>query len=347
MNLFEVTQRMPKVQLPYEMQLSRPAKIPPEYDCGFAVPQGNKSLLYMTETGSYSVGLNGSEYVSLDTSWPGFVSYGNVVLYGTVVVAESACVEDRRACVEDRRAFVEDRRAFVVEDVLFCKGCFLTGKTFLEKMPFLKEILLCATPWPSSRRLCLPFTFRYDGSLEGKEPTYPVHHYQFRASNVHRPYLNVAKSYNEAAPAQTLKLRRLGSIPKQSIVYHPNKLQYKLPTVFLVQADEEADRYHLYGSSSSSSSFSSSSMVYCGLAAVISLEHSQQMNAHFRRIRETENLDYIEESEDEDMFENMDCQKYVDLEKKLYMTCVFHKTFQKWVPLTVSEESRAIPTHLL
>ena len=59
------------------------------------------------------------------------------------------------------------------------------------------------------------------------------------------------------------------------------------------------------------------------------------MNRLFRRIRENENLDAIEESEDEEDFENVDPEKYVDLKKTLFMECRFHLKFKKWVPIKV------------
>ena len=39
-----------------------------------------------------------------------------------------------------------------------------------------------------------------------------------------------------------------------------------------------------------------------------------------------DNLDYIEESDDEEMFENISLDKYVDLNKKINMKCMYiHK----------------------
>ena len=59
------------------------------------------------------------------------------------------------------------------------------------------------------------------------------------------------------------------------------------------------------------------------------------MNRLFRNIRENENLDAIEESDDEDDFQNVREDKYVDLEKTLLIECQFHPKFRRWVPLRV------------
>ena len=42
--------------------------------------------------------------------------------------------------------------------------------------------------------------------------------------------------------------------------------------------------------------------------------------------------DAIEESDDEDDFQNIDADKYVDIHKVLYIECNFNNKFKKWVP---------------
>ena len=69
------------------------------------------------------------------------------------------------------------------------------------------------------------------------------------------------------------------------------------------------------------------------------------MNSLFRKIRENDNLDYIEESDDEDDFQNMDEDKYVDMNKTLFMECTFHKKFKRWVPNKVVSRTEKI-THI-
>ena len=93
------------------------------------------------------------------------------------------------------------------------------------------------------------------------------------------------------------------------IIENFNKPQFKLPTVFLVTADIQFDIYHLfvYGKESK--------QIYYNVAYIPNYKTSVFMNKIFRKIRENDNLDYIEESEDEDDFENMDEDKYVDLQK--------------------------------
>jgi hypothetical protein len=59
------------------------------------------------------------------------------------------------------------------------------------------------------------------------------------------------------------------------------------------------------------------------------------MNGLFRNIRENKNLDAIEESDDEEDFQDSRIDKYVDLKKTLSIECVFNQKFKKWVPKKV------------
>ena len=148
-----------------------------------------------------------------------------------------------------------------------------------------------------------------------------------------------------------------------------SKPAYRYPAVFSVTADPQLDLYHLYAYSDSRSRFSDRAnpqmvrssgipgtidagdrvvnatedhyggtgpVVYCGLAGIQSLRTSVFMNGIFRRIRENENLDLAEESEDEADFENTDMNKYVDLEKVALIECVFSQKHKKWIPVRLA-----------
>ena len=57
------------------------------------------------------------------------------------------------------------------------------------------------------------------------------------------------------------------------------------------------------------------------------------LNSLFRNIKENNNLDYIEASDDEEDFEDVSHDKYVDLDKIIYMRCVYNYHFKKWEPV--------------
>jgi hypothetical protein len=62
------------------------------------------------------------------------------------------------------------------------------------------------------------------------------------------------------------------------------------------------------------------------------------MNGLFRNIRENKNLDFIEESDDEDDFQNMNEDKYVDVNKTILIECIFDRKFKKWTPVQVVDK---------
>ena len=72
---------------------------------------------------------------------------------------------------------------------------------------------------------------------------------------------------------------------------------------------------------------------------------SVMMNKLFRTIKENERLDSLEESDDEDEFENMSEDKYVDLNKSFIMKCKFSQKFNKWIPLEVVNNSEKLIGH--
>ena len=57
------------------------------------------------------------------------------------------------------------------------------------------------------------------------------------------------------------------------------------------------------------------------------------LNKLFRTIKENDDLDALELSDDEDEFENVNLDKFVFLDKSYKMSCIFNYKFKKWVPM--------------
>jgi hypothetical protein len=92
--------------------------------------------------------------------------------------------------------------------------------------------------------------------------------------------------------------------------------------MFWVTADIQNDIYHLHRDNDS----------YVDIVYIPNYNTSVYMNSLFRNIRENNNLDLIEESDDEDDFIDTRLDKYVDLNKKIQISCYYNKKFRKWVP---------------
>jgi len=104
--------------------------------------------------------------------------------------------------------------------------------------------------------------------------------------------------------------------------------------VFKVKAELQNDIYNLYVYSKESAS----SDYFYDVAYIPDYKTSVMMNKLFRKIKENENLDALEESDSEEEFENERVDKYVFLEKFQYMVCAYNHKFKKWVPLRLANK---------
>jgi len=97
--------------------------------------------------------------------------------------------------------------------------------------------------------------------------------------------------------------------------------------IFVCKPDIQNDIYHLYTSENE----------YVGLAAIPDYKTSIMMNKLFRIIKENDDLDALEYSDDEEEFENANVDKFVHLDKSYKMVCNFNNKFKKWIPIKITE----------
>lgn len=108
--------------------------------------------------------------------------------------------------------------------------------------------------------------------------------------------------------------------------------------IFYIKPDLQNDIYYLYDTKAFTlTSLEGSSIISNNLAHIPDYKTSVLMNKLFRNIKENRNLDALEESDDEEEFENIQIDKFVDLNKVLKMRCNFNYKFQAWVPIHVVE----------
>jgi hypothetical protein len=114
--------------------------------------------------------------------------------------------------------------------------------------------------------------------------------------------------------------------------------------IFSVRPDIQNDVYHLYARSGNNSG---NSLEFFDIAAIPDYKTSVMMNRLFRKIKENENLDALEESDDDDEFENINDDKFVNLDKCVKMECMYNKKFDKYVPLKVAVQGNIISRQIL
>ena len=103
-------------------------------------------------------------------------------------------------------------------------------------------------------------------------------------------------------------------------------------TVFNVRAKLQDDIYELICKDSNDS--------FYAIAGIQDYKTSAMMNSIFRNIKENQNLDLLEESDEEDEFEDSRENKYVDLKKVISMRCTYNRRFKKWLPTNIVNNAK-------
>jgi len=109
--------------------------------------------------------------------------------------------------------------------------------------------------------------------------------------------------------------------------------------VFIVKPNIQNDIYNLYTLSNDSKT-----EIFHDTAYIPNYNTSVMMNKLFRNIKENDNLDRLEESDDEDEFENENIDKFVYLEKTYQMKCKYNYKFKKWYPVSLANKYAKIVT---
>ena len=104
--------------------------------------------------------------------------------------------------------------------------------------------------------------------------------------------------------------------------------------IFNVKPDMQYDIYHLY----------IENQEYYDVAYIPDFKTSVLMNSIFRNIKENRNLDLLEESDNEDEFEDDNIDKYVFLNKECNMECMYNDKFKIWAPIKVVDDLENVMT---
>lgn len=345
-----ITNRMPNFELSYETVPHK--KVFTSYNTCMAIPVGKKHYawfsFYKDKNVCYFMELNKEKKISkvtvVDVDFDMKLSYGTI-FYGSIVPYNNADYDKEKS-------LLEDNFFFVIEDAFYYKGINMKSMCFSEKLGYIQTCLETnIKPFFSNKNkiiFTLPYIWGLQSSCEDDiiaeyethkdKIHYQTHHLQIRKLNDISPYFNISLnnilakiSQRSKIPAQISTPIKHFDIPQYQIYY--GKPQYKFPTVFQVTADIQYDIYHLFAFGKNKQS------IYYSLACIPDLKTSIFMNSLFRNIKENKNIDYIELSDDEDDFENINEDKYVDLNKTMNIECVFHTKFKKWVPFRVVDDS--------
>lgn len=126
-----------------------------------------------------------------------------------------------------------------------------------------------------------------------------------------------------SVPYKIYSIEYLYENKKIYIKQQNNKTNEQKYQTFFVKAHEKPDIYMLYTQNE------------IGYAYVPNYKTSIMLNNIFRRIPENENLDVLEESDDDEYFEDTKEYKHVDKNKTHRFKCVYNMDFKMWTPLEI------------
>ncbi len=268
-----------------------------------AIPEGEKCYVWFTKENNKSVCLkmkitnkNIVEIKKMQIKFNYDISHNNgTILYGTSFQYGST-------------------PCFCVEDICYYKNKYVYGKRYDEKINIIYDLLTQSLFQKNNNDFVmgLPVMDKNFYTLLKKiqDLPYNIKTLQFRFFQQNTDIFNM-KYFKP-------NVNKINNNTNKEIT----------KKIFKVVPDIQNDIYHLYKEENNEE-------VYFDLAFIPNYETSKYMNKLFRNIKENDNLDALEESDDEDEFENEKEDKYVFLDKSYKMLCSYNHKFSKWVPIKV------------
>jgi hypothetical protein len=318
--------RLPQFELSYETISYK--KVSPDYNICLAIPNGKKVLIWFTFHQDYNtcymIDLNKDKKIYKMCSIPNLLFDQELakgtLIYGTVL---------------DKPGLT----TIIIEDIFYYNGIPINRLNNADKFDFLEQFMRNAGQMSPILIFQLPVIWESNVHNLDEYPIYTppligyaIHHIQYRAFYEIMPYLNIfinrkIITNNNAENVEILR---------KPYPINALKPQYKYTTVFHVTADLQYDIYNLFAYGKNNS------LIFYNIAYIPNYKSSVQLNSVFRNIRENKSIDYIEESDDEDDFQNINVDKYVDLNKSVLMECSFNTKFKRWVPMKIVDKKSKV-----
>ena len=332
----------PNIKLSYENIVYKKVYKP---DYIVATPEGTRCFAWFTALNEKMVCLlmeltptNQISDVKLaPTCFSNDLAYGTI-LYGTVVTKSQS-------------------RFFYIEDIFSYKGSTIDRICWGEKLATIRDMLkkgLRQVLYNNSFvAFGLPLMCKTNEELERRAGTVPytISSVRFKLFNrtnnyLFMPYKNYVADRGLRTPIP-IPVPPILQVPVPIPVPVPVPQQVKQqqtpvnrPTnrelVFLVRADIQNDIYNLYSLTPDQTEEQHST------AHIPDFNTSVMMNKLFRNIKENQNLDALEESDDEEEFENERADKFVYLDRSLKMVCQFNHKFKKWSPIKIADKNSRV-----
>ena len=202
---------------------------------------------------------------------------------------------------------IEKARFFNIEDIFYFKGNNLVEKNQYNRLHIIKEIfqqyIFQKAYTPNDIIFGLPIIKKNRHHLDSiiEKLSYDLYCIQHRMIFRNSPFLN-----------EIVDIKR------------------NIKAIFLVKANIQTDIYDLYCNDNDS-------LIYHDIACINDYKTSVMMNSIFRKIKENKNLDTLEESDDEEEFEDISEDKFVNLTEQIKMSFSYCYKFKLWKPVAIED----------
>jgi hypothetical protein len=245
---------------------------------------------------------------------------------------------------------------FSIEDIFLYKGKNVSNDIWIKKLELFKQIMSIDIKQVAYNKSFIVFglpliNIDFNKLLDeiGKV-NYKIKCVQFRNYNnknvsQYLELININKSLNvKQEVKQPIKkndykpvavIKQVTNV-NQNFSYKNNTKRERL-AIFQVKPEIQNDIYYLYCYDNNSQS-----LIHYNIAYIPDFKTSVMMNKLFRNIKENNNLDTLEESDDEDEFENDKEDRFVYLDREFNMLCSYNYKFKKWTPLKLADKNMKI-----
>jgi hypothetical protein len=328
----------------------------------FVIPKGKKFFVWFKNGECLFLELdNDKQIVNVTSKKPSRIFPNDTILYGTHFYYRAPPPMNVNS-----NHVVNVQYYFTIENIHYYNGVNLdTTQTVFEKCKSLHLAFTTATLEKTFQvDIGLPHIDTCLERISAVKPFYQVYCIQKKKSNdTNNQYQNIQfnvlplpsvqkmdAQQPMPTPASTVSRRSTSSIENNKKYIEKsndsnntntnnnnnNNNYNKKYKIFIVSADIQNDIYNLVDPNDLSNydyTISNKLIADKLIASIPDYKTSVFMNALFRNIKENRSLDALEESDDEDEFENTNIDKFVDLTKKIKMKCVFNYKFKKWTPI--------------
>ena len=154
---------------------------------------------------------------------------------------------------------------------------------------------------------------------------------KFMEQKLLKPRLPNNINNNKIEPNKKLELNNRTYDRNNNVRNNNDRNNYKKEVTFKIKPDIQNDIYQLYCLNDDNQE------IYFDTSFIPDYTTSVMMNKLFRKIKENDRLDALEESDDEEEFENENEDKFVYLDKTYNMICLYNYKFKKWYPIKVAD----------